>query len=256
MTQKALSFTMRVRQPPEAWYDMDYARTTPQAGDMYHPRRIKKEIANGTRLDGVETSRVKRGALAIMGTLASSLIVSELWPLISDKPLFVAIGDWLESIFYPSSPDRDLERRVMELFNKQRNTPSMKYSSRVNDPSLDDYLDCFMGKIDSNVFLMDNRSRLTDVALMTPNTIANPPNILLPDSMSSNMWPKQKWYDDDYLKHFCQRPCTHEMVADYTHRLDALHYMMVNLFKVSAEVAETTNLIEEVFSYHTRLVTS
>ena len=136
-----------------------------------------------------------------MGTLASSLIVSELWPLISDKPLFLAIGDLLESIFYPSSPDRDLERRVMELFNKQRNTPSRKYSSRVNDPSLDDYLDCFMGKIDSNVFLMDNRSRLTDVALMTPNTIANPPNILLPDSMSSNMWPKQKWYDDDYLKH-------------------------------------------------------
>ena len=46
------------------------------------------------------------------------------------------------------------------------------------------------------------------------------------------------------------------MVSDYTYQLDALPYMMVNLFKLSAEVAETVNLIEEGFDYHIRMITS
>ena len=239
-TQKALAYTMNVRQPPNAWYEQSHARIRGSSGEMFSPGRKGREmIENDTHTNLTHHLRRRRGALALMGTMATSMAYSELWPLVADKPLFSSIGDWLEGIFFPQPPDKGIERRVMELFEMQKRAPSLQYSSVVNDPSLVGYLKQFLRGASDELKKKSRTSKLMEVAELAPVVQVEHPTPLRHDSVSTARYAKQEWYDNDYVTKYGEDPHTADMVAEYTEGLDLLHYVCVNMMKIQAEVSET-----------------
>ena len=73
LAQNALALTLGIRSPQSTWYS--------RQGSKVH------QVNVGDVVSPTEHHQSKRGALALAGTVASLMLLEQLWPLVSDKPV-------------------------------------------------------------------------------------------------------------------------------------------------------------------------
>lgn len=262
LSQAALASTLEIRQPPKSWYNIRNSGAETTESDSYSPdRRLKRQYAasfNETVTEVNPLGREKRGVLALVGTLASSVMFSEAWPLISSQPVIATLHSWLRSLgdmIGGGSPvEKALEREVHRTFQMQKSVPHMGLKGGMSDPSLMDYLKLLHKAEGPQVFLKKGVALLTNITGMTPPVDIVNPRAKDSSSVSSDLWEHVDWFSRDYKSRYKFDPSLGKLVKDYTQRVDGVHVVALNLFKLLSECQETLLLLNTVFEEQTSLV--
>ena len=159
LAQNTLALTLGIRSPPSAWYS--------RPGLKVHQMNV------GDVVSPAEHHQSKRGALALVGTMASLMPLEQLWPLVSDKPVIPTLNGWLKKLSGwftrdtgSSVKEKELEREVHDVFNSTKEPPHRQLINST-DPTISELTEHLLSKKGES-FLDRGESPVMKVAKYTP----------------------------------------------------------------------------------------
>ena len=272
-TQRALASTVGIRDKKTQWYDEQKATVAfSTSRQNYGPSaREKREEQEGDspssqkpKCDGSQCqyseksatdgdkpqilNRTERGITEVIGSLATMIPYSQLWPLVSDEPVIDTIHSWIaglgDLISGQSSKHKQVEMDVRRIFESQKKTlPALEHESISRDPTLGTYITEYVSPGTANP--LAGMADIVDVTdfLWSHSTIDRKPTKHNAYSVASDLYWEALTFAKYYKESYGYDPVVDRIVEDYTDLIDGVQEMSINMMRIMTETMETLQLV-------------